>query len=277
VEGSNKHYVDNSAELSSVGMIIRQKEPKNLEAPFDRIDSYLTPTELFYIRSHFPIPNLDRGSYRLRTDGAVGNPFTFSYEELVAIRDGSRPWSARAAAGTSSHKCKAHGGAWSSQQRGVDRCAPASAAGAADLAEDSADRARRSDRGLQRRAGSSHPISYAESPQGDQEAGVLIAYQMNGRDLRRIRFPVRAIVRTLWNGFRQGLTHIHVVRESFDGYWQTIMPTELIDGKPVRRALGEMQPVRNRATGVYETLAPNRIYTVFGAAWAGEPTWSRSR
>ncbi len=62
MKGSNRHYVDNSAELSSVGMIIRQKEPKNLEAPFDRIDSYLTPTELFYIRSHFPIPNLDRGS-----------------------------------------------------------------------------------------------------------------------------------------------------------------------------------------------------------------------
>ena len=90
MEGSNRHYVDNSAELSSVGMIIRQKEPKNLEAPFDRIDSYLTPTELFYIRSHFPIPNLDRGSYRLRIDGAVGNPFTLSYEELRSMRSETR-------------------------------------------------------------------------------------------------------------------------------------------------------------------------------------------
>ena len=90
MEGSNKHYVDNSAELSSAGMIIRQKEPKNLEAPFDRIDSYLTPTELFYIRSHFPVPNLDRGSYRLRIDGAVGNPFTLSYEELRSMRSETR-------------------------------------------------------------------------------------------------------------------------------------------------------------------------------------------
>src|SRR5258705_506205 len=90
VEGSNKHYVDNSAELSSAGMIIRQKEPKNLEAPFDRIDSYLTPTELFYIRSHFPVPNLDRGSYRLRIDGVVGNPFTLSYEELRSMRSETR-------------------------------------------------------------------------------------------------------------------------------------------------------------------------------------------
>src|SRR6266478_4659627 len=59
----NKRDLDNPApfsSFSSAGLIIRQKEPKNLEAPFDRIDSYLTPTELFYIRS----------------------PFTLSYEEL---------------------------------------------------------------------------------------------------------------------------------------------------------------------------------------------------
>ena len=73
----NKRDLDNPApfsSFSSAGLIIRQKEPKNLEAPFDRIDSYLTPTELFYIRSHFPTPDLDRAAYRLRVDGAVRHP-----------------------------------------------------------------------------------------------------------------------------------------------------------------------------------------------------------
>src|SRR5260370_40801238 len=82
MEDSKKQYVDNTAQLSSAGLIIRQKEPKNLEAPFDRIDSYLTPTELFYIRSHFPTPTLDRASYQLRIDGAVRRPFTLSYDQL---------------------------------------------------------------------------------------------------------------------------------------------------------------------------------------------------
>jgi hypothetical protein len=63
MEGSKQHYVGNASQLSSAGLIIRQNEPKNLEAPFDRIDSFLTPTELFYIRSHFPAPNLDLSSY----------------------------------------------------------------------------------------------------------------------------------------------------------------------------------------------------------------------
>jgi hypothetical protein len=52
MEGSKKQYFDTNAPFASAGLIIRQKEPKNLEAPFDLIDTYLTPTELFYIRSH---------------------------------------------------------------------------------------------------------------------------------------------------------------------------------------------------------------------------------
>jgi DMSO/TMAO reductase YedYZ molybdopterin-dependent catalytic subunit len=64
------------------GLIIRQKEPVNLEMPFDQIDSYLTPTELFFIRSHFPAPQLDVAGYRLRIDGRVRNPLALSYLEL---------------------------------------------------------------------------------------------------------------------------------------------------------------------------------------------------
>ena len=78
MRGSDKRYLDNTAPFFSAGLIIRQKEPKNLEAPFDRIDSYLTPTELFYIRSHFPTPRLDRASYQLRIDGAVSHPLSLS-------------------------------------------------------------------------------------------------------------------------------------------------------------------------------------------------------
>src|ERR1700760_4334069 len=78
-------YVDNGAQFSSAGLITRQKEPKNLESPFDPIDAYITPTELFYIRSHFPVPDLDRATFQLRIDGAVGRPLTLSYDELRSM------------------------------------------------------------------------------------------------------------------------------------------------------------------------------------------------
>src|SRR5436305_13681832 len=79
-----------AAAYAQAGLIIRQMEPKNLEAPFDRINSFLTPTELFYIRSHFPAPGLDRASYRLRIDGAVGRPLVLSYDELRGMPSETR-------------------------------------------------------------------------------------------------------------------------------------------------------------------------------------------
>jgi DMSO/TMAO reductase YedYZ molybdopterin-dependent catalytic subunit len=104
---------------------------------------------------------------------------------------------------------------------------------------------------------------------------VLIAYQMNGRDLPRDHgFPVRAIVPGHYGmASVKWLTHIRAVREPFYGYWQTsdYAYWASMDGKPVRRALGEMKLKSEIARPrVHETLAPNRIYTIHGAAWSGE-------
>jgi len=47
-------------------MIIREKEPVNLEMPFGSLDGFITPTERFYVRSHFPTPALDLKTWRLK-------------------------------------------------------------------------------------------------------------------------------------------------------------------------------------------------------------------
>jgi DMSO/TMAO reductase YedYZ molybdopterin-dependent catalytic subunit len=69
------------------------------------------------------------------------------------------------------------------------------------------------------------------------------------------------------------LTRIQVVRELFRGYWQTsdYAYWASMEGKPVRRPLAEMKLKSEIARPrVYETLPPNRIYTISGAAWTGE-------
>jgi DMSO/TMAO reductase YedYZ molybdopterin-dependent catalytic subunit len=121
------------------------------------------------------------------------------------------------------------------------------------------------------------PISYARSVPRDKamQREVLIAYQMNGRDLPQAHgYPVRAIVPGHYGmASVKWLTRIHAVREPFQGYWQTsdYGYWDDLDGKPVRRALGEMKLKSEIARpSVYETLAPNQVYTVSGAAWAGE-------
>src|SRR5439155_1050050 len=121
------------------------------------------------------------------------------------------------------------------------------------------------------------PISYVWSvPRAKaMRPEVLIAYQMNGRDLPRDHgFPVRAIVPGHYGmASVKWLTRIEAVREPFHGYWQTsdYAYWAWLDGKPVRRALGEMKLKSEIARPrVYETLVPNRIYTIAGTTWAGE-------
>jgi len=66
-------------------MIIREKEPANLELPFGLLDGFSTTNEQCYIRYHFPVPELDLSTWRLEIDGAVEQPRAWSYDELRAL------------------------------------------------------------------------------------------------------------------------------------------------------------------------------------------------
>ena len=87
-------------------------------------------------------------------------------------------------------------------------------------------------------------------------------------------YPVRAIVPGHYGmASVKWLTRIHAVREPFQGYWQTsdYGYWDDRDGQPVRRPLGEMKLKSEIARPtLYATLEPNQVYTVSGAAWAGE-------
>ena len=107
------------------------------------------------------------------------------------------------------------------------------------------------------------------------EPDVLIAYQMNGQDLTPDHgYPLRAIVPGHYGmASVKWLTNIVATTQPFQRYWQTSDYGYWDDseGTPVRRPLAEMklksQIARPR---VYEMLEPNRPYTIFGAAWAGD-------
>ena len=107
------------------------------------------------------------------------------------------------------------------------------------------------------------------------EPDVLIAYQMNGQDLTPDHgYPLRAIVPGHYGmASVKWLTDIIATTQPFQGYWQTSDYGYWDDseGTPVRRPLAETklksQIARPR---VYERLEPDRPYTIFGAAWAGD-------
>jgi DMSO/TMAO reductase YedYZ molybdopterin-dependent catalytic subunit len=279
---AKNQYVDNTAEFSSAGLVIRQLEPKNLEAPFDLIDSYLTPANLFYIRSHFPVPHLDLVSYQLRIDGAVGRPFSLTYDELRSMRSDSRIATLECAGNSRVFLVpQVQGAQWelgavsNAEWTGVPLRALLERAevdeDACEIVLEGADCGTPKELPVP-----PDPISYAWSlPLAKAiHPEVLIAYQMNGRDLSPDHgFPVRAIVPGHYGmASVKWLTGIRAVRQPFRGYWQTsdYAYWASMDGKPVRQALGEMKLKSEIARPrVYETMVPNRLYTISGAAWAG--------
>ena len=64
------------------GLIVREREPLNLEMPFSSLDGFITPNESFYVRCHFPIPEISADSWSLKIEGEVEAPFTIGYDEL---------------------------------------------------------------------------------------------------------------------------------------------------------------------------------------------------
>jgi len=274
MEGSKKQYVDDTRQSSPAGLIIRQKEPTNLEMPFDRVDSYLTPTELFYIRSHFPAPRIDVAGYQLRIDGAVRNPLTLSYEELREMPSETRTATLECAGnGRVFLVPQVRGAQWelgavgNAEWTGVPLRALLERAGleddACEVVLEGADRGTPTEEPIP-----PGPISYARSVPREKavQPEVLIAYQMNGRDLSRDHgYPVRAIVPGHYGmASVKWLTRIQAVREPFQGYWQTsdYGYWDSLDGKPVRRALAEMKLKSAIARPrVYETIfAESELY-----------------
>ena len=63
-------------------LIVREQDPLNLEMPFSSLDGVITPNESFYVRCHFPIPEIRAEDCKLTIEGEVDNPFELIYDEL---------------------------------------------------------------------------------------------------------------------------------------------------------------------------------------------------
>src|SRR5262245_3408244 len=277
-----------SHQCHSGGLIIRQKEPVNLETPVNQVDSYLTPTDLFYVRTHFVAPALDSATYRLRIDGAVTNPFSLTYEELREMPSETRVAILECAGnGRVFLAPQVPGAQWelgavgNAEWTGVPLASLLARAG---LREDVCETGLE---GADHGTPSEPPvppgvISYCRSVPRHKatQPEVLIAYQMNGRDLSKDHgYPVRAIVPGHYGmASVKWLTRIHAVTEPFQGYWQTsdYAYWDYSDGQPNRRPLSEMK-VKSEITrpGVYEHLTANQAFTITGTAWAGQTEIAR--
>ena len=64
-------------------LIRRSLSPPDYETPVSLLNSFITPNEHFYVRSHLPVPSaLDAATWKLTLDGSVATPLSLSIEEI---------------------------------------------------------------------------------------------------------------------------------------------------------------------------------------------------
>jgi len=67
-------------------MIVHQTVPHNSETRLGNlIESWITPNDRFYVRSHAPVPTVDVDQFRLTIEGLVKKPLQVSLPELQAM------------------------------------------------------------------------------------------------------------------------------------------------------------------------------------------------
>jgi len=262
------------------GKIVRSEEPLNLEMPFENLDGFITPTKSFYVRTHFPIPKIDKNRWRLRVEGEVEMPFEINYGELIKLESQKIPVTLECAGNNRNFlDPKVKGVQWglgavgNAEWTGVPLSILLDRAGikpsAREIILEGADRGK-----LEDPKSPAGEIKFSRSIPLEKARDVLLAYKMNDVDLPAEHgFPVRAIVPG-WYAMAsiKWLQRIAVTDKPFNGYYQTLDyafwkrrgdVAELV-------ALSEMQTKAEIARPSEGEIVPaNSNVRLHGAAWTG--------
>jgi sulfite oxidase len=75
--------VNSTNHKKHIDFVIKQESPFNAGPPTKLLSGqYITPTDLFFVRSHGDVPEVDLVSYRLKVDGKVSKTLSLSLDEL---------------------------------------------------------------------------------------------------------------------------------------------------------------------------------------------------
>jgi DMSO/TMAO reductase YedYZ molybdopterin-dependent catalytic subunit len=271
------------------GLIVRDREPENLEFPFSALSSVVTANEQFFVRNHFSMPRLEQKDWRLRIEGRVKHPCELSYDELLSMPSRTVMMTLECAGNSRIFLSpKVSGLQWelgavgNAEWTGVPLAAVLKRAGvkpgAIEVVLEGADSGE-----IKKEPQSPGKIQFARSLPLAKALmpEVILAHSMNGQPLSRSHgFPVRAIVPG-WYGMAsvKWLTRIVVTDQMFHGYFQTSdytfweqrdeLPIQLLPVTEVEVKAQIARPV------LHEVVRANSVYRMHGAAWTGESEVTR--
>jgi sulfite oxidase len=263
-------------------LIVRSARPPDYEAPVALLDSWITPIEHFYVRSHLPAPGgVDASTWTLVVEGEVTTQTTLTLDELKKMPS---------ATVTATLECAGNGRAFFDPPVAGIQWARGAVGTARWTGVRMADVLKRA--GV-KTSGRFVVMNGADRPLGTMpdfirqvpidkamHADTLLAYEMNGQPLPALHgFPLRAIVPG-WEGAYavKWLNNLRVLDKEFDGFWvatgyryptRRIAPGATVDPKDMAPLTGLV--VKSLITRPLEgaVVAPGKV-DVAGFAWAGE-------
>ena len=66
-----------------LGKLPTSRSPRNLSYPLQGIEGLITPADLFFVRDHFPEPDLSLAKWTLKVEGRVARPMKLSFADLL--------------------------------------------------------------------------------------------------------------------------------------------------------------------------------------------------
>jgi DMSO/TMAO reductase YedYZ molybdopterin-dependent catalytic subunit len=273
------------ADVPAERLQVVSREPLCAETPLTDLDTWITPNDRFFVRSHFGVPKLDIDSWRLVVDGEVDHPLTLTFADLRKAPERTVVTTMECAGNSRSSVYPPaeglrwrHGALGTARWTGVSLWEVLSRAeirpGAIEAVFEGADRGREAGVPEELSYAMSVPVVKAEHPD------TLLAFEMNGERLTPSHgYPVRAIVPG-WYGMAsvKWVTRISLIDHSFRGYYRTKPYTFIHEGDDpnvVRKPVTSLQ-VKSVITWPSEgaTIPPGRL-VVRGVAWSGEAAIAR--
>ncbi len=176
------------------------EDPFCRESTLTSLDSWITPTEHFYIRNHFSnVPILDRSTWQLAIDGEVRQSMTFSFTDILEMPSKELVMTMECAGNSRSYVTPPaeglafrHGAVSTGRWKGVPLGALLERAGLKDTAVEVVFEG--ADNGREEEDGVAFDLNYRRSlpVEKARHLDTLLAYEMNGEALTSDHgFPLR--------------------------------------------------------------------------------------